>query len=513
MINHKKQITIGAILSYVYIALGAIITLLYTPFMIRTLGQSEYGLYNTVSSVISSLSILSLGFGSSYVRFFSKYKANEDKQGIAKLNGMFMTIFLVIGIVALASGLFLSNNLRLVFDNGLSAEELSKAKILMTLLSINLAISFPASVFTSIITANEEFIFQKVLILIKQVICPLVCIPLLLMGYASVGLVLSTVCISLVVDAANVVFCVKKLNVKFIFHDYPKNVFKDLAIYSGFIALNMIVDQINLNIDKFLLGRFCGTSSVAVYSAGFTLYNYYHSFSTSISNVFTPRVHHIWSDVKLSIEEKNIKLSELFGNIGRIQFVILWLVCSGLIIFGKQFIRVWAGPDYGNAYYVVLLLSISAIVPLSQNLGIEIQRAKNMHQFRAILYAVMAVINLVLSIYLCQIYGEIGSAFGTAVSFIIANTVIMNIFYSKALDINVSLYWKCCFRVFVSTLPAIVIALILCGIMDTYRLVYMLYAIIIYAFVYLICIYFFSLNKFEKEKIKKVVYKKLRFNK
>ena len=70
----RNQLKAGVILSYLQMALNIIIGLAYTPIMIRTLGQSEYGLYNTISSTISMLSILSLGFNSGYIRYYAKYK-------------------------------------------------------------------------------------------------------------------------------------------------------------------------------------------------------------------------------------------------------------------------------------------------------------------------------------------------------------------------------------------------------------------------------------------------------
>lgn len=501
MSNHRKQITAGAVLSYVHIAIGAVITLLYTPFMIRILGKNEYGLYNTVAAIVSTLSILSLGFGNSYVRFFSQYRAEDKQEEIKKLNGMFLIIFSVIGLVALLCGLFLTFHLELVFDRGLTEEEFGIARKLMLLLTFNLAVSFPASVFTSIITAHERFIYQKTLNLVRQVASPLIQIPILLMGYASVGMVVCTVVINLIIDLLNIFFCLKKLKVGFAFRHFDLSIFKGLAVYSVFIAINMIVDQINLHIDKVLLGRFCGTASVAVYSAGFSLYVHYHSFSTSISNVFTPRIHHIWSDTKLTEEEKDNRLSEIFANVGRIQFMILLLVCSGLVIFGKQFIVHWVGKNFTNSYYVVIILAISAIVPLTQNVGIEIQRAKNKHQFRSIIYGLMAIVNLVLSIYLCQLYGEVGSAIGTAVSFIVANTIIMDIFYQKVLDIHIGLYWKQVIRTTLSVVPAFIIGYSLCRLFDTYAVRYLLLCIILYTLSYLICLYMLGMSSDEKRAV------------
>ena len=95
-INQRKT---GVVLSYAGELVKILVSLIYTPIMLRLLGQSEYGLYQLVYSVVSYLSLLSLGFGSSYLRFYSRYKAQKDEDGVAKLNGMFMLIFCSISII------------------------------------------------------------------------------------------------------------------------------------------------------------------------------------------------------------------------------------------------------------------------------------------------------------------------------------------------------------------------------------------------------------------------------
>ena len=65
----------------------------------------------------------------------------------------------------------------------------------------------------------------------------------------------------------------------------------------------------------------------------------------------------------------------LFTRVGRVQFILLSLICSGLI-FGQPFINMWAGNNYSEAYSIALLLIIPVTIPLIQNLGIEIQKLK-----------------------------------------------------------------------------------------------------------------------------------------
>ena len=506
----KNQIKAGALLSYLQMALNIVIGLIYTPLMIRYLGQSEYGLYNTVASTISMLSILSLGFNSSYIRYYAKYKKDGNEDGIAKLNGLFLIIFAIIGVVALLCGTFLSFHLRIVFDKGLTSSEYQIAKVLMLLLTVNLALSFPMSVFSSIISAHEKYIFLKLLGMAKNVLGPLVTMPLLLMGYRSIAMVSVTVSISVIVDVLYFIYVKFILKNRFVFHHFEKGLFKSLFIYTSFIAINLIVDQINWNVDKFLLGRFKGTEVVAIYSVGYSLYQYYSMFSSSVSSIFTPRIHKIVNNTADNIPEQKRQLTDIFIKVGRVQFLLLSLVASGLVFFGKPFIRFWAGESYGQAYYVMLLLVLPASIALIQNVGIEVQRAQNKHQFRSIVYLIMALTNVVLTIFLCQKWGAVGAAIGTAGSLVIANGFIMNIYYHKRCNINTLAFWGNILRMCLGLIIPIAVGVCIVKFMNLNSILMLFLGICIYGVVYCLSMYLLGMNKYEKELIKKPLRKVLR---
>lgn len=504
----KSQIKVGSILSYLQMAMNVIIQLVYTPIMIRLLGQNEYGLYNTVASTISMLSILNLGFNSGYIRYYAIYKKNNDKESICKLNGLFLIIFLIIGFIGFLCGLFLSFHLELVFDQGLTAEEYAKAKIMMLLLTVNLAISFPMSVFQNIISAHENFIVLKLLGMVRTVFGPLITLPLLLFGYRSIAMVVVTVSVTLFVDVMYFIYVIFKMKEKFLFYGFETGIFKSLFAYTFFIALNTVIDQINWNIDKLLLGRFCGTGEVAIYSVGFTLYQCYMLFSTSVSGVFTPRIHKVVNSTKDNTNQQRIALTSLFTKVGRIQFLILGLVASGIVFFGKYFIvDIWAGAGYDNAYYVAVLLIIPSSIALIQNLGIEIQRAENKHQFRSIVYSVMAVINLGLSIVLCRKYGAAGSAFGTAISLIVANGIIMNIYYNRKCNIDIPFFWKNILHQALGMIAPIIVGIILINSITIDSVIKFLVCTVVYTFVYCLSMWLIGMNEYEKELIIKPIKK------
>lgn len=500
-----NQLKIGALLSYAQMFLNILIGLLYTPVMIRLLGQSEYGLYNTVASTISMLTILTLGFNASYVRYYSKYKKNNDFQNIYKLNGLFILIFMIIGLIAFVCGMFLSFNLNLVFDKGLTAAEYEIARVLMILLTINLASSFPMSVFSSIISSNERFIVLKLLGMVKTVVSPLITLPLLLMGYRSIAMVSVTLAVNIITDTIYMFYVIFVLKNKFIFKNFEKGLFKSLFAFTFFLALNLIVDQINWNIGKFLLGRYQGTVSVAIYSVGFAIYQYYMTFSSAISGVFTPRIHKIVNDTVDDIPLRRRELTSLFVKVGRIQYIILFLIASGLLFFGKPFVHFWAGEGYESSYYVMLLLVFPATIALIQNCGLEIQRAENKHKFRSIVYIFMALINLVSTVFLCQKFGAVGASIGTAISLVIANGIIMNIYYHKECDVNIIEFWKNIGRVSLGLIIPAVVGVLMVKFIDLYSVVNLLACILVYTVIYCASMWFIGMNTYEKGLILKPI--------
>ncbi len=488
--NQKKA---GIILSYLSEAIKILSSLLYTPIMLRLLGQSEYGLYQLVHSVVSYLSLLSLGFTAAYVRYYSRFKAEDNEEEISRLNGMFLTIFSIIALIAVICGAVMINNIEGIFSSGLTVEEYGKARILMALMIFNLALTFPNSVFTCITGAHEQFFFQRMLTVLQNLLNPFLTLPILLMGYGSVGMVAVTTVLTIAKVIANVYYVFHKMHEKFIFSHFKLSLFKDIWGFTFFIFLNQIIDQLNWSVDKFMLGRYLGTAAVAIYGLGSQINTMYKQFSTSISSVFVPQVNGI-----VAKNNDNHELSNVFIKVGRVQFIILWLVLSGFIFFGKPFMYFWGGNGYEDSYYIALLLIIPVTVPLIQNIGVEIQRAKNMHKTRSVVYFFIAIGNVILSYFLIQTMGGIGAAWGTAISLFVGNILFMNWYYDKRIGLEIVRFWKNIISFVPSLiLPAVIGFLIMKFIAIKNLLSLVLFAVL-YAVVYTVSMWLWGMNESEK---------------
>lgn len=493
--KEKNEIKIGAILSYIVIILNMFIGIVYTPILTRMLGQAEYGLYSLISNVIAYLTILDLGFGNAIIVYTTRYKAKGEKEKEQNLHGMFLIIYTLIGIIASLIGLLLYFNVDKMFGNTMSLEELEKAKVLMGILTFNLAITFPFSVFTSIITAYEKFIFSKIVSIIHIILKPIIMIPLLLLGYKSIALVIIITFTNLFSLILNTYFCLVKIKIQPKFKKIDFKVLPEILSYSIWIALNTIIDKVNWAVDSFILGTVSGTISVAVYSIASQLNTMYLQFSTAISNVLLPKV--------TKMEAKNAtekEFTEIFIKVGRIQFILMALIISGFILFGKEFITmVWVGKEYSEAYIMACILMIPVTIPLIQNVGLSILQAKNKYKYRTIIFFFIAIGNVLISIPLAKRFGGVGSSIGTAISLIIGQILIMNWYYWKKIRIDIPLFWKNIIKMFIPIVAVNIIGIIIKSIWNIGSIIILLIQIIIFTIIYTVCVWRFVMNNYEKE--------------
>lgn len=500
-----NQLRAGVIMTYVNIGLGSLIPFVYTPIMLRLLGQSEYGLYSLANSVVGYLSLLSFGLGSTIIRYVAKYRAEGNKEQEEKVIGLFIAMYSVLALFVLVGGWILSCNVEPIFHRGLTETEIGKIAVLVRIMAFNTAISFPISVFGSIVMAHEKYIYRQAVNILSTVAAPCCNLIALYLGFGSIGLSIVTTIIQFMMLPLNAVYCFKVLKIRPRFRGLPVQLIRELIQFSAFIFLGSVVDMLFWATDKVILGMLASTGVVAVYNIGTSFNTMMTNISTAFSGVLTPKV-----TVMITKDATPEQLTELFIRVGRLQYLIIALVLSGFIVFGKQFITLWAGSGYGEAYYIALVTLIPLSIPLIQNTGISIVVAQNKHQFRSIVYLVIAVFNVISTYLIVPRWGGLGAAICSGFSYVIGQIIIMNIYYYKVTKLDIPLFWKNIGRL--SVVPGIMLlfGMWIFSIWEVRSWVRLILCILGYMVIYLAGMYFFAMNDYEKDVVRKPVQKALR---
>lgn len=497
--NQRKA---GTILTYIYIFVSNTISIFYTPYALQIMGQNEYGLFGTASSFISYLSILNFGIGGAYIRFNAKCRAENDREGEKRLNGMFLTVFSILAILVLIGGSVCVLLVGKLVSNTFTELEIVKLRIIMILLIVNLMITFIFNVVTMALQAYEKYIFIRIVTLVVSLVTPVVNIIALNMGGRAIAISAISLSLSILSYLLYFAYARKAIKLQFAFNGFRKDVMLQIFTFSGYLFLNSITDQITGSTDSIILSATKGTAAVAVYTIGANFKSYFQQFSQAVSGCFAPMLNMM---VAKNVEIND--LDEVFKRVGRIQFYVISLILIGYLSIGERFVLLWAGEGYLESFYIGLLLMLAAFIPAFQNIGVEIQKALNKHKARSIVYFLIAILNIVLTIPFSIWWSGIGAALATMLCMLLGHGLFMNIYYNNVIGLDIIGFWKS----IGSILPGYIFPCLAGFLINRYCLIdsfaeVLLCAIIIIV-IYLISIWNFSMNRYEINLIKSLMYR------
>ena len=432
-----SQRKIGALLGYVNIVVKNLVNLVYTPMLLAFVGQADYGVFQTSNSFVFSLTLLSVGFSQAYVRFYMQRKVTGTEDDIRELNGMYVLLYAVVSLLALFIGLLFACNVSFFFSTSFTNEQVELAGELMGIMAANVAITLFSTVFDAYIIANERFTYRQTRQIFTSLATPCFAFVLLAAGLGAVGVALAQLVVVFVLLLMNASYSIKHLGMRFSVRRFDRGLFKSILVFSSWIFGNQVCDLVNQSVPNVLLGALTSAVIVSVFAVSIQIRNVFVSLSTAISSVFVPKINHI-----VAVSDDNGELTRLMTRVGRYQmFVFCWVYC-GFVLLGQFFITKWAGPGFIDAYYLICAMSLPLGVPLCQNTGIEIQRAKNRHKARSIVYLVMAGINVAFTWVASSYLGYWAPAIAYIASIALGNGLFMNWYYHARIGLDMGFFWK-----------------------------------------------------------------------
>lgn len=490
-----KQIKIGALLSYLAIIVNMIISLLYTPWIIDVLGNSDYGLYTLATSVLSFF-IYDFGISSAISRFISLYRAKDDQEAINNFISvtlkMYLSIIVLISIVTVIIYFQLDN----IYVE-LSANELERFKIVYIITGTISLISFPLLPINGIINSYEKFVVLKVLDLVQKISSVVLTFVALSNNFGLYSLVLinglTQLFFSLIKLAYVFLFLQVKVNFKYKNHRILNKVLK----FSSWMFAITVLQRLIVNITPSIIAATFGVIEVPLFSIGQTFDMYLFMIGNALNGLFLPTV------TKLSLENDNhLKITNLGIKIGRIQLMIVGLLVGGIIVFGREFIILWIGEDFIASYYIALLLVIPNVFPMTQEILNNYLIAKDEVKYRTLGYAIACVISLGISLTLTPKYGAVGATVGLSAGILAGHVIYMAYIYHKKFEIDMLKFSKEVYIKYISpTIICLSVGSILNHLLPETSWLTLALKVCIYSCVYLASIYFMYMNKNEKQDI------------
>ena len=492
----------GVVFSYIFMALETLSGVLFTPYLIRCLGQEEYGLYGLVASITSYLILLDLGVGNAIVKYMAKFRINRDKKSERNMMGITLFFYTVIGAIIISVGFVLRYFIPDVFGTGLTAEQQARAQAMLRITVLNCAVTLFFLPAKNTIIAYEKFVLSKCIDIAKVIIRVSLCFFALYFGGKGLAVVTINMIVNLITGIICMIIVMAEFKIIPRLSKIEKGFIKEIIGYSSFIMIQMIAAQINGMVDHILIGAFVASSAVilGIYTAGAQISTYFQSFGSAINGVLMPGVVRLVekNSSKSKIETEMIKVS-------RISFMFLGLIWVGFLTQGQKFMCLWAGNDNRDAYYVSVIIMTPMLISLSQSIGTQILWAMNKHKVQALLKIGISVVNIFLTVILIKWKPLIGASIGTGIALFAGDVLVMNIVFKK--DIGISLV-RFNFGILKGILPSLLVSGAVGFVVSyTFKSVSW-FSLIIGAgavvSVYAVCLFAFGMNRSEKLMIKKM---------
>lgn len=504
MENNRNELKVGLVLSYINLIIGNLIPLMFTPIMLSLLGQNEYGLYKLSSTITGYLGLISMGIGSAVTRYLIKANKEGGQHAEENMFGMFLIIFRIIAFTSICVGLVILYFLPTFYGNSLSTYEMSRMKILVFIMVLNMAISFILSPYISIVTSHEKFIFYHTINIISTCVVPIVNLAILYIGYKSVGMAVSSLSIIVLTRFMYYVYLKRSLKFKPRYDNMPTSILKEIFIFSFWVFIGNIVGQLYNATDTVMIGAIpsLATVGVAIYSVGNVFNGVIISISTNLTNMLVPKVNKM-----IFSETNNQELTDLCIRVGRLQGYIVCLIVGGFIVFGRPFIHYYVGDEYRQGYDVALWVMIPHVIPLLQSNCLSVVLARNLHKFRSLTYLIIAILNVIGTWFLLPYYGIIGAACMSGIALILGQWFTMNWYYHKVVGLDMIYFWK-------KNLPQLLLSIILSTLfilsatyIDYYNIQTLIISICVYTILYAISSWFIVFNPYEKHLVTSMLVK------
>lgn len=433
----NREIKNGALLSYFMIFFNIITGLLYTPWMIRTIGKAEYGIY-TLAMTFLAYFIMDFGLGSAVSRFVSKYRVEDNLDKINETLGMIFKIYIGISLIILIILCVLFGFVEGIFT-GLTNEEIQKFKVVYIIAGAYSIFSFPFTPLNGILTSYEKFTAMKFCDLLNKILTVCLMIIVLISGYRLYALVIVNAFVGVLIIFIKLYIIKKETPVKIKWNFWDPSLLKSILSFSVWMTIMGIASRLIITVAPTILGIFSSSESIAEFSVASTVESYVFMFANALNGLFLPRV------TALNCEKDgNTKVLELMIKVGRIQLVIVGVIIIGFAGIGKSFIKIWMGTDYLSSYYTALCLIVPGLVSLTQEIAYTKMIVENKLKYRAILFLVVSLISSVVGCILAPRLGDIGCGIGIFIALVLGHIIGMNILYKKQLHLDIERFFKEC---------------------------------------------------------------------
>jgi O-antigen/teichoic acid export membrane protein len=405
-----------------------------SPFLVRHLGDSVYGVWILIGSLAGYLGILDFGITPSTVKYVAEYRARGDQEAINRVVSGGLVIFSIAGCLSLVVSVLAAISFNRIFDSPLNA---NTAAAVVIIAGVNLAVTFPASVFVGVIRGYQRYDVDSAVTSINIVLRSLVIVWLILAGRG----ILALAAVTFIFDMIRLIYLIRfayRLNPGILIHwkYVDRKELRRIFGFSVYAFLIVVSRQLIFFTDSIVIGIFLSTSMVTFYFVASRLVLYLRMLVTEMVGVLMPTT----SDLGARNDQAGIE--QLLAVSTKYMLLIALPVAAVFLTLGRTFIALWMGPGYSGSYSILVILTIAMLAHFMEMPAHTVLLGLCKHRVVAVLTLVQGLANFILSIVLVRRLGVIGVALGTMIPMVLLTGGALAVYFRTFLKLSLPDYLK-----------------------------------------------------------------------
>ena len=389
-----RKLVHGSALRVASFFASALTALVMMPFVVHSIGDSQYGIWALVAGYVGYYGLLDFGLLSAVTRYFAAALVKDDRKSLNQVFNTALVLYAGLGSMIWFTAALAAFLMPCVVKDRSSAV---LARNLILILGCNFGISFPLRVFVGLLNANLRFDITAGFELANLVLRTAMVIAFIKAGFMVTGLAWASLLATLLLTLMYLV-AIKSTFPMLALHrrSISKAVALSLFSYGSSSFVINIADLLRFQMDSIVVASFVGVAAVTHFSLGSNLVQCFISVIGAIFGVLMP----VFSRQQDASDRVALKRTYLLAT--RMCVAVTSFVAFGLIAWGRCFIVGWMGAPYSDGYPVLVILTVASTVALWQSPSIQLLYGLSKHRFYASMALAEGIANLVLSILLAR---------------------------------------------------------------------------------------------------------------
>lgn len=395
-------------------AVPALLAIFTIPYIVKSLGASDYGLLTLVTSIVGYFALLDINVTAASTKYISQYSADNDNESLYQTIIFGVITYSIIGFVGMLS-LYLLGDVLIIKFFGIEEQNQVRAGGLMKVAALGFFISQIQTYLQSIPGALARYDISARIEAVFGTAVTLLTVLFLYLDMGLIELIWLRVILSFL-QTCVIIWLLRKLLPSFRFIAVRRSVAVNNFSFSLYSFLSKIASVTYVNADKLIIGAKIGTTPLTYYVVPVSLVSRVMALVYRLASVMLPHASF------LATQKRWDELRSDYLITSRYVCFLNGLLATLMAAYSAEILALWLSPEFAKfGSPIMIAVAISYWVDSLTNIPSLVNDGLGNPKISGFFSLLRAAFGLIFIFIGVSLYSIEGAAYGQLLSTILAS--------------------------------------------------------------------------------------------